>query len=140
MNYSNYKLVQCDRSGNVLTVLLNRPESFNAVNSELHTELSTLFADIAADSSVDAAVLTGAGGAASAGGDLEWIRNISRWEIDKLFVEARKIIVDLLELPQPIMATVNGPAAGLGATLALFCDVIYAADTARFPGPMYGAA
>jgi enoyl-CoA hydratase len=135
MDYSSYKQVDCRNSGGVLTVLLNRPDSLNAVNGALHTELSTLFADIAADHTVKAVVLTGAGRAFSAGGDLDWFRSITPEQVDQLFVEARKIIVDLLELPQPIIAAVNGAAAGLGATLALFCDVVYASEKARISDP-----
>jgi enoyl-CoA hydratase len=56
-------------------------------------------------------------------------------QLDALFMEARKIIVDLLEVQQPIIAAVNGPATGLGATLALFSDVIFAADNARIGDP-----
>ncbi|MFZ4704104.1 MAG: enoyl-CoA hydratase/isomerase family protein, partial [Candidatus Methylumidiphilus sp.] len=55
--------------------------------------------------------------------------------LDNLFVEARRIIVDLVDLPQPIIAAVNGSAAGLGATLALFCDVIYVSETAKIADP-----
>jgi enoyl-CoA hydratase/carnithine racemase len=56
-------------------------------------------------------------------------------ELDALFVEARKIIVDFLEVEQPIIAAVNGPATGLGATLALFSDVIFASEGARIGDP-----
>ena len=56
-------------------------------------------------------------------------------QIDDLFTEARKIIIDMLEVEQPIIAAVNGPATGLGATLALFSDVIFAAEDARIGDP-----
>src|SRR2546427_13014558 len=56
-------------------------------------------------------------------------------QLDALFTEARKIILDLLEVQQPIVAAVNGPATGLGATLALFSDVIFAADNAKIGDP-----
>lgn len=135
MPYSNYETLAFDRNGAVLTVKLNRPQSLNAVSERLHTELSRVFAEIAADPMVDAVVLTGEGRAFSAGGDLEWFRTISGAQLDMLFIEARKIIVDLVDLPQPIVAAVNGTAAGLGATLALFCDVIYVAEGARISDP-----
>ncbi|VTU37311.1 putative enoyl-CoA hydratase echA8 [Variovorax sp. PBS-H4] len=135
MTYSSYETLSFSQSGAVLTVRLNRPQALNAVSATLHNELSRVFADIAADASVDAVVLTGEGRAFSAGGDLEWFRDITPAQLDVLFVEARKIILDLVELPQPIVSAVNGVAAGLGATLALFCDVIYAADNARLADP-----
>lgn len=135
MNYSNYQTLAFRKTGNVLIMSINRPEAMNAVNATLHTELSRVFADIAADTSVNAVVFTGEGRAFCAGGDLNWFKNITPPQLDVLIIEARKIVLDLLELPQPIISAVNGPAAGLGATLALFCDVIYAADTAKISDP-----
>jgi enoyl-CoA hydratase len=135
MSYSNYETLAFHKDGAILTVKLNRPQALNAVSERLHSELSRVFAEIAADSTIDAVVLTGEGRAFSAGGDLEWFRHITGPQLDALFVEARKIIVDLVDLPQPIIAAVNGVAAGLGATLALFCDVIYAADNAKIADP-----
>jgi len=135
MSYEQYRFIKFAQDGGVLTMRLNRPEAMNAINAGLHEELSRVFADIAADKSVHAVVLTGEGRGFSAGGDLSWFHNITPAEVDALFREARKIIIDLLELPQPIIAAVNGPAAGLGCTLALFCDMIYAADTAKLADP-----
>ena len=135
MDYSTYQALSFSRSGAVLTVRIDRPHALNAVDAQLHTELSRVFAAIAQDSSVDAVVLTGEGRAFSAGGDLEWFRDVTPSELDVLFVEARKIIVDLVDMPQPIVSAINGVAAGLGATLALFCDVIYAADNAKISDP-----
>jgi enoyl-CoA hydratase len=80
-------------------------------------------------------VLTGKGRAFSAGGDLRWFHHATRDELDVLFTEARKVIVDFLEVEQPIIAAVNGPATGLGATLALFSDVIFASVEARIGDP-----
>lgn len=135
MTYSNYKCIRFHLDQGVLTLTLSRPDSMNAINAVLHGELSRVFAEVAADGAVHAVVLTGEGRGFCAGGDLTWFRDITRSEVDRLFREARKIIIDLLELPQPIIAAVNGHASGLGATLALFCDVIYVADSARIADP-----
>jgi enoyl-CoA hydratase len=135
MNYRNYETLRFSQSGTVLTVSLNRPQALNAVNAAMHTELSRVFAEIAQDASVDAIVLAGEGRAFCAGGDIEWFLDITPAQVDALFTEARKIIVDLVELPQPIISAVTGPTAGLGATLALFCDVVYAADNAKISDP-----
>lgn len=135
MRYTHYQTLRFSQAGAVLTVTLHRPQALNAVNAVLHAELSRVFADIAQDTSVDAVVLTGEGRAFSAGGDIEWFQHITATQLDALFVEARRIIVDLVELPQPIVAAINGVAAGLGATLALFCDVIYAADDSKIADP-----
>ncbi len=101
----------------------------------MHTELSRVFADIRQDEETRAVVLTGVGRAFSAGGDLRWFQEITPTELEMLFIEARKIIIDLLEVEQPIVSAVNGAAAGLGATIALFSDVIFAADDARIGDP-----
>src|SRR5262249_58672332 len=80
-------------------------------------------------------VLPGKGGALCAGGDIKWFQEMTTKQLDALFLEARKIIIDMLEVEQPIIAAVNGPATGLGATLALFSDVIFAADNAKIGDP-----
>ncbi|MCY1202197.1 6-oxocamphor hydrolase [compost metagenome] len=135
MPYDHYQFIKFEQDGGVLTMRLNRPEAMNAINEALHEELSRVFADIAADRSVHAVVLTGEGRGFCGGGDLAWFCDITPPQVDALFREARKIIIDLLELPQPIIAAINGPAAGLGATLALFCDMIYMADGAKLADP-----
>ena len=135
MDYSRYHSLSCERQDTVLIVSLNRPEALNAINADLHTELSHVFADIALDQETHVVVLTGKGRAFSAGGDIKWFQDMTPPQLDALFIEARKIIVDLLEVQQPIIAAVNGPATGLGATLALFSDIIFAADNARIGDP-----
>lgn len=135
MDYSRYHYLSVERKDKTLTVALNRPDSLNAINAELHTELSQIFADIAQDHETEVVVLTGKGRAFCAGGDLKWFQDMTETQLDALFTEARKIIIDMLELEQPIIAAVNGAATGLGATLALFCDVIYAAENAKIGDP-----
>mgnify|MGYP001282948884 CR=1 FL=1 len=135
MDYSRYECLSTQREGKVLTVSFNRPQALNAINAQLHTELSHIFADIAQDHETEAVVLTGKGRAFCAGGDIKWFQDMTSTQLDDLFSEARKIIIDMLEVEQPIIAAVNGPATGLGATLALFSDVIYAADNAKIGDP-----
>jgi len=135
MAYTGYETLLFDQQDGVLTVRLNRPQTLNAINARMHYELAQVFGQIARDRSVEAVVLTGQGRAFSAGGDLQWMRNMTPAQLDNLFTEARQIIVDLSELPQPIIAAVNGAAAGLGATMALFCDMVYAAQDAKFSDP-----
>src|SRR6267143_5036693 len=135
MDYSRYHYLSAERKDKILTVSFNRPESLNAINADLHTELSHIFADIAQDQETEVVVLTGKGRAFCAGGDIKWFQEMTPSQLDALFVEARKIIIDMLEVEQPIIAAVNGPATGLGATLALFSDVIFAADNAKIGDP-----
>jgi len=132
VNYSNYDFIKFDRSEGVLTVKLNRPGARNATDQYLHKELSRVFADIAQDKKTRAVILTGAGSAFCAGGDLKHGLNMNREQTDSMTEEGRKIIMDILDVPQPIIAAVNGYAMGLGATLALFCDFVIASENAVF--------
>lgn len=122
---SKYEVITFEERGQVLVVRFARSSALNAVNARMHTEMSWLFRDIASHADCRAVVLTGAGKAFSAGGDIDWFASITPPEIDQLFIEARRLIIDLLELPQPIISAINGPAVGLGATLALFCDISF---------------
>src|SRR5205823_6516897 len=100
-------------------------------------ELSLVFQDIGEEPGVQAVVVTGAGRAFCAGGDIQWLQSAHRntVAIKTIMQEGRKIIENLLQLEAPVIAAVNGDAIGLGATIALFCDVIYAAETTRISDP-----
>ena len=137
MTYETYRHLQFTRRGRILTVTINRPEKLNAVHGPLHEELSRVFYDVAADPGSDIIVLTGAGRVFSAGGDFGWLQEMidepAAWE--RCRFEAKKIIFGLLDCEKPIIAKLNGHASGLGATMALFCDVIFAAKNARIGDP-----
>jgi len=135
MDYSRYHYLSAERKDKVLVVSFNRPDSLNAINAAVHTELSQIFADVAQDRETEVMVLTGKGRAFCAGGDIKWFQDMTAQQLDGLFIEARKIIIDMLEVEQPIIAAVNGAATGLGATLALFSDVIFAAENAKIGDP-----
>ncbi|MEU3607642.1 enoyl-CoA hydratase-related protein [Streptomyces sp. NPDC035033] len=134
--YSGYEHLRFHHEGHVLTVQLHRPENYNAVNLALHAELARVFAEIRKDDAVRAVVLTGAGKAFSAGGNvLKGERPKAGPVLDAFFKDARKIVTDLLEVPQPVIAAVNGPAVGLGATLTLLCDITLMSSTAIISDP-----
>jgi enoyl-CoA hydratase len=137
MNFSSYRYLNFQREGRVLTVELNRPQALNAIDGALHEELARVFVDCALDPDSDIIILTGAGRAFCAGGDIPWMQSMidDRRNWDKTAREARQIIFSLLDCEKPILAKVNGHATGLGATLALFCDVIFAADGAKIGDP-----
>lgn len=135
--YGNYRQIAFSRADRILTVTLNAPERLNAVDAGLHEELSRLFYDIGADPDTDVVILTGAGRAFSAGGD---IVDMQHWYekpvlFDELAREAKKIIFGILDCEKPIICKLNGDAYGLGATIALFCDVIFASEEARIADP-----
>jgi len=137
MDFSGYRNILFERNGRVLTVTFNRPDKLNAFNQELHREMATLFADVSHDPDSDIVVLTGAGRAFSAGGDLAFLEECQRNPpvFYETLREARTIIMSMLDCDKPIVCRLNGDAVGLGATLALFCDIIIAADTARIGDP-----
>jgi enoyl-CoA hydratase len=133
----SYETIALERSGRLLTVRLNRPDALNGVNEQMHIDLVDVFGFVADDSASDVIVLTGAGRAFSAGGDFDYmaetIRHPERFDVD--VQRAKRIVYSLLDLEKPLIAKVNGHAVGLGATLALLCDVIFAADTAKIGDP-----
>src|SRR2546425_13085385 len=92
MDYSRYHSLSCERQETGLIVSLNRPEALNAINAELHTELSHIFADIAQDQETHGVVLTSKGRAFSAGGDIKWCQDLTPPPLDAPFTEARQII------------------------------------------------
>ena len=138
MDQTAYNTIEIGRRGRVLYLTLNRPDVLNAIEGEMHEELSRLFVDAANDPDSDVIVLTGAGRAFSAGGDVESMQKAiddpSIFE-QAVVPEAKKIVFSLLDCDKPVIAKLNGHAMGLGATIALFCDIIYAAEHAKIGDP-----
>jgi enoyl-CoA hydratase len=132
-----YNKLTLTRKGRLLTITLNRPELLNAVNLEMLQELADVFTYAAADQHSDVVLLTGAGKAFSAGGDIEHIAtNAAHPELfDNEARLAKRIVFAMLDLDKPLICRLNGHAVGLGATLALMCDITFAADTAKIGDP-----
>lgn len=132
-----FKALRCEYVGNVLKVVIDHPGSeLNAVDHLLHGELTGLFADLRDERQAGAVLLTGRGRAFSAGGDFNWFPELQEpGELDHLRHDARQLIGDLLDVEVPIVAAVNGPAIGLGASVALLCDVIFMAESATIADP-----
>lgn len=133
----SYRALRIDRVGAVLRVVIDHPASeLNAVDGLLHGELVRLFRELKREESARAVLLTGRGRAFSAGGSFDWFPTLTDLDtLDPLRRDARQMIWDLLEVELPIVAALNGPAVGLGASIALLCDVILAADTATIADP-----
>ena len=133
----DYQYLTLTRQGRQLTIAMNRPELLNAVNLKLLQELAEFFVYAAADGESDVVVLTGAGKAFSAGGDLEHIAgNAARPEQFEYEARlAKRIVFSMLDLDKPLVCRMNGHAVGLGATLALTCDVVFAVDKAKIGDP-----
>jgi 2-(1,2-epoxy-1,2-dihydrophenyl)acetyl-CoA isomerase len=125
-----------ERKGNVATIRLNRPDKLNALNIEMGCGLVHALLHASQDSSVRAVVLTGAGRGFCAGGDLDLLldlrkRNASD-ELKVLLEAGKEICLAIATMTKPVIAAVNGPAAGGGMNLALAADMRIASDQASF--------
>lgn len=136
--YSLFKTLEVTQEDRLLRVVMNRPESLNAVGGGLHEELEELWPLIRRDESVGAVLLTGAGRAFSAGGDVKGMAGSAAapgngaQTMGRMIQGAKVLISGMLDVEQPIVSAVQGYAMGLGATLALCADVTIAADDAVF--------
>jgi 2-(1,2-epoxy-1,2-dihydrophenyl)acetyl-CoA isomerase len=136
----DYETVAVTRDGTATTIALNRPDALNAWNRRLGADLLAALQDAANDPNVRAVRLTGTGRAFSSGADLRDVTSMEEErredgtpDIERLLHERYHPIVTLVrEMPKPVLASVNGPAAGIGASLALACDLVVAAESAYF--------
>jgi enoyl-CoA hydratase len=137
MDHRRYRHLEITRQGRITTVTLNRPEVKNAINGELHEEFGTIFTDLDLDENTDVIILTGAAGAFSGGGDMRWIlEQCGNLPMNSAAIRTnRRIQTSMLDLEKPIIAKVRGPAVGLGCSLSLFCDFVYATPDAVFADP-----
>ena len=129
--------IRLERDGDVLVCTIDRPGSdFNAIDAQLHDDLGDLMRLLKRERSARAILLTGSKKAFTAGGDRSWFRELTSIErLDALRRDAKQLIWDLLDVEQPIVAALNGPAVGLGASIALLCDVVVMADHATIADP-----
>jgi 2-(1,2-epoxy-1,2-dihydrophenyl)acetyl-CoA isomerase len=120
----------------IATITLNRPEKLNALSGELATELAETVLRVAGDVRVRGVVITGAGRAFCAGGDIDGMRRhceAQDWSSIRDLVQAGATVVEtLFSMPKPTVAAINGPAAGAGGSLALACDFRIASQSASF--------
>jgi enoyl-CoA hydratase len=135
--YEGYETLKVVREGRIVTVSFNRPEVSNSTNKQMHQELERVFPEIGRDPEAHVVIFTGEGKTFSAGGDIEGIKGMledkPRW-IDAT-IEARNILMGVIECDRPIIAKINGHAIGLGATLALACDIVVAKENAIIADP-----
>lgn len=125
--------------GGIATLVLNRPKARNAIDDSMRGEMIEALEAVAADPSIKALVITGAGTAFCAGGDVRGMKNrleappedvaINGWRRQ---ARTHRAVALLHHMPKPVIAAVNGPAAGLGADVALACDFIMAGQSAMF--------
>jgi len=139
-SYTDLKAIKVEKRGGVALVTINRPETRNAIDVEVHEELDEIWAKFTHDDDIQVVVLTGAGSVFCAGGDLKRMASrIGTPEAQSftlnLPTHARKLFSNIMDMQKPLIAAVNGDAIGLGATLALFSDIVVMADTAKIGDP-----
>jgi enoyl-CoA hydratase len=134
MNYSDYRHLLFEKKPNgVVLVTINRPELLNATNARLHWELTQVWLTIDADPAARVALITGAGKAFSAGGDLELVEEMAgnAEAAARTMREASDLVYNMINLEKPVVSAINGVAVGAGLVVALMADVSIMADTAR---------
>jgi enoyl-CoA hydratase len=132
--YAIYTHLRFERpSDGVLLITLDDPERLNATGAEMHQQLSRVFGTVADDSSVRAVVVTGAGRAFSAGGDLDWIaEQVGDYaQTVRVMKEAGDIVRTMIDCDTPIVSAINGVAVGAGLAVALLADISVIAEDAR---------
>jgi 2-(1,2-epoxy-1,2-dihydrophenyl)acetyl-CoA isomerase len=130
------QLVQLERAGAIATIRLNRPDKLNALNPEMGDQLVHAILSVVEDKEIRCLVITGAGRAFCAGGDIEFLRDArtrkATAEVEKLVLSGKEVVRAIASMPKLVIAAVNGPAAGGGMNLALAADIRICSDTAKF--------
>ena len=132
--YARFSRLNIDRPHpRVLRVVMNRPDKLNAADREMHSNLTEIWRVIDADASVNAVLLTGAGKAFSAGGDLELVGKMMA-DFDtrmRVWKEARDMVYNMINCSKPVVSAINGAAVGAGLVVAILADISIAANSAK---------
>jgi enoyl-CoA hydratase len=137
MTYALPDGLAVEADGPIRVVRLNRPDHLNATNHSLHRALAEVFPRIDADADARVAVITGNGRAFSAGGDFDYLDELTkdadlrRQSLD----DGRRIVTGMVSCRVPIVAAVNGPAVGLGCSIVALSDIVYMAESAHLADP-----
>jgi enoyl-CoA hydratase len=135
MDYTDYQHLAFEPKPNgVLLVTINRPEVLNAANARLHWELTQVWLTVDADPKTRVVLVTGAGKAFSAGGDLSLVEDMAGNPdaLTRTMREASDLVYNMINLDKPIVSAINGVAVGAGLVVALLADVSIISETARF--------
>jgi enoyl-CoA hydratase len=135
MNYADFRHLTFEsRPNGVLVVTINRPEVLNAANARLHWEFTQIWPVVDADPKTRVVVVTGAGKAFSAGGDLSLVEDMAGNPdaLTRTMREASDLVYNMINLDKPVVSAINGVAVGAGLVVALMADVSIIAETARF--------
>jgi len=132
--YAAYSRLTLDRPAErVLRITMDRPDRLNAADSAMHRELAEIWRDVDRDPDVSVAILTGAGTAFSAGGDLEMVEEMTRDHRVAMTVwkEARDIVYNIINCSKPVVSAIRGPAVGAGLAAGILADVSIVGRTAK---------
>ena len=135
--YDMPKEIDVQADGPLRIITLNRPESLNSVNDDLHHGLAKLWQRLSDDLTARVAVITGAGRAFSAGGDFVYLNELAgdAQLRAKTIIDGREIVLGMARCRIPVLAAVNGPAVGLGCSLVALSDIVYIAEDAYLADP-----
>jgi enoyl-CoA hydratase len=134
MDYSSYDRLLFERHDNgVLLITMNRPEVYNAADEAMHGQLARLWTDVARDEATRVAVITGAGKAFSAGGDLAMVERMAGdyERTTHMLSEMSDLVYNIINCDKPIVSAINGVAVGAGLVIALLADISICAADAR---------
>ncbi|SRR5712691_2215551 len=134
MDYSRYQHLLFERRENgVLLITLNRPDVLNAAHEAMHTEMAKVWTDVSRDEDTRVAVVTGAGRAFSAGGDLAMVERMAGNydRTARMLGEMSDLVYNMINCEKPIISAINGVAVGAGLVVALLADISICADEAR---------
>jgi enoyl-CoA hydratase len=131
------QVLTVEADGPVRIVTLNKPETLNALSDDLHNAICSVWQQLSGDWEARAVVLTGAGRAFCAGGDVPgFLDKVHNYDHRRSGLrEAGRLVTEMLRFHLPVIAAVNGPAIGLGASIATMSDIIYMADSAFLSDP-----
>jgi 2-(1,2-epoxy-1,2-dihydrophenyl)acetyl-CoA isomerase len=128
-------MIELTKDGAIATITLNRPEKLNAFSGTMREDLLAALQDAERDATCRVVVITGAGRAFCAGGDVDFMRQLQqRNDVDgfsKLLRAGGEVVTQIVQMPKPVIASINGVAAGAGCNLALACDYRIASDQAK---------
>ncbi len=134
MSYDGYQQLRFDRREHgVVLVTIDRPDKYNAADETMHAELARVWKDVTADPDTRVAVVTGAGKAFSAGGDLAMVQRMagSYDRVTHMLGEMSELVYNLVNCEKPVISAINGVAVGAGLVVALLADISICAQDAR---------
>ena len=134
MGFEDYEQLSFERRDNgVLLITIDRPEKYNAADEQMHTELAQVWNDVDRDDQTRVAVITGAGKAFSAGGDLAMVERMAGNydHVTHMLKEMSELVYNIINCEKPVVSAINGVAVGAGTVAALLADIAIAAEDAK---------